>query len=99
MGKAQYLVQAHLKEGTSVAELARIHGVHRSWIYKLLARYRADGEDGLCARSRRPKSSPKATCQQIVDRVVDLRLELDEQGHDAGPQTICWHLEKELGSR
>ena len=36
--KARYLVQAHLIEGRSVSELAKAHGVHRSWIYKLIAR-------------------------------------------------------------
>jgi transposase len=41
--KARYLVEAHVLEGRSVSELAAAHGVHRSWIYKLLARYRAGG--------------------------------------------------------
>ena len=58
---AGYLVEAHLREGRSVAELAAAHGVHRSWIYKLLARYRAEGDAGLAPRSRRPRSSPTAT--------------------------------------
>lgn len=43
MDKARYLVEAHLLEGRSVSELAAAHGVHRSWIYKLLARYKAGG--------------------------------------------------------
>ena len=55
----RYLVEAHLREGRSVAELAATHGVHRSWLYKLLARYRAEGDDGLRARSRRPTTSPR----------------------------------------
>ena len=38
MGLGHYLVEAHLREGRSVAELARTHGIHRSWLYKLLAR-------------------------------------------------------------
>jgi hypothetical protein len=38
MGMGTYLVEAHLREGRPVAELASSHGVHRSWIYKLLAR-------------------------------------------------------------
>jgi transposase len=41
--KARYPVEAHLLEGRSASELAAAHGVHRSWIYKLLARYRAGG--------------------------------------------------------
>lgn len=40
MAKARYLVEAHLVECRSVSELAAAHGVHRSWIYKLLARHR-----------------------------------------------------------
>ena len=44
MGMGRYLVEAHLREGRSVAELAVSHGVHRSWLYKLLARYRASRE-------------------------------------------------------
>jgi transposase len=34
----------HLKEGRSVTSLAEDHGLHRSWIYKPLARYREEGE-------------------------------------------------------
>ena len=41
MDLGRYLVERHLREGTPIAELAAAHGVHRSWLYKLLARYRA----------------------------------------------------------
>src|SRR5665213_3045897 len=60
MDVGRYLVEAHLKEGRSVASLARDHGLHRSWIYKLLARYGREGEAGLAPRSRRPRTSPTA---------------------------------------
>jgi transposase len=40
VGMTRYLVEAHVLEGRLVSELAAAHGVHRSWIYKLLARYR-----------------------------------------------------------
>ena len=43
MAKARYLVEAHLLEGRSVSGPAAAHEVHRSWIYKLLARYREGG--------------------------------------------------------
>ena len=59
MAKARYLVEAHLVEGRSVAELAAAHGVHRSWIYKLLTRYREGGYEALEPRSRAPRSSPQ----------------------------------------
>ena len=61
MDMGRYLVEAHLREGRSVAELAAAHGVHRSWIYKLIARYRAEGDAGLVLRSRRPRFSPRSS--------------------------------------
>ena len=82
MAKARYLVEAHLIEGRSVAELAAAHGVHRSWIYKLLARYREGGYEALEPRSRAPRSSPNATPEQVVREVVSLREQLLSQGHD-----------------
>src|SRR2546422_11449877 len=60
MALGRYLVEAHLREGRSVAELARTHGIKRSWLYKLLHRYREEGEAGLTPRSRRPHRSPMA---------------------------------------
>jgi transposase len=55
MDKAWYLIQANLVEGVPVAELAAAPGVRRSWIYKMLARYRTEGRAGLEPRSRRPR--------------------------------------------
>jgi transposase InsO family protein len=92
MGMGRYLVEAHLREGRSVAELAETHGVHRSWIYKLLARYRADGDAGLAERSRRPRTSPNAIATKFEDEIVLLRKQLSEEGLDAGAMTIHWHL-------
>jgi transposase InsO family protein len=92
MGMARYLVEAHLREGRPVSELARSHGVHRSWIYKLLARYRAEGEAGLEPRSRRPRCSPTKTSEGWVAEILALRGKLTGDGFDAGAQTIHAHL-------
>ncbi len=92
MDKGRYLVEAHLGEGRTVAELAATHGVHPSWIYRLLARYRAEGEAGLVARSRRPKTSPNALDAELEGKIVLLPKQLSEEGLDAGAQTIHWHL-------
>ncbi len=94
MGMARYLVEAHLREGRPVAELAAGHGVHRSWIYKLLARYRAEGEAGLEPRSRRPRHSPSKTSQGWVLEILALREELSKDGFDAGAETIHTHLKR-----
>jgi transposase InsO family protein len=90
--KARYLVEAHVLEGRSVSELAAAHGVHRSWIYKLLARYREGGYETLEPRSRRPRSCKHETSRETVAAIVALRAELGAQGHDAGAETIAYHL-------
>jgi transposase InsO family protein len=73
--------------------VARTYGVARSWIYTLLARYRAEGEAALRPRSRRPKTSPNAISDDTVELIIRLRKELAGQGLDAGPHTIAWHLQ------
>ncbi|MDE3064671.1 MAG: IS481 family transposase [Acidobacteriota bacterium] len=95
MDVGRYLVEAHLKEGRSVASLARDHGLHRSWIYKLLARYRQHGEAGLVPRSRRPRSSPTAISDSLADRIVEIRKELLDAGIDEGAESIQSQLERE----
>lgn len=60
-------------EGRSVGELAAAHEVHRSWIYKLLTRYRAGGFGALERRSRAPRSSPNQTAAEVVEAIVSLR--------------------------
>jgi transposase len=70
VAKARYLVEAHLVEGRSVSELASAHGVHRSWIYKLLARYREGGYEALEPRSRAPRCSPSRTPEDVVRAIV-----------------------------
>jgi transposase InsO family protein len=95
MDVGRYLVEAHLKEGRSVASLARDHGLHRSWIYKLLKRYEEEGEAGLALRSRRPKTSPTAISVEIEDRIVEIRKELLDGGIDEGAESIWSQLERE----
>lgn len=94
MDLARYLVQAVLMEGRSAAEVAAAHGVSRSWVYELLARYRREGESGLVARSKRPKRSPTQVPVELEDEIVEMRKALSEEGHDAGPHTIHFHLSR-----
>ena len=98
MDIGRYLVAAHLGEGRSVGELAAQHGIHRSWLYRLLARHRAEGEAGLVRRSRAAHRQPLAVAPEVVERVVALRGELAAEGLDAGALTIHWHLTERTGS-
>ena len=97
MDKARFLVETHLRTGKPLAELAAAHGVHRSWLYKLLARYRRDGPAGLEARSRRPHRSPTRVADRYEDEIVALRKQLVELGVDAGAVTIAAHLARRGG--
>jgi transposase InsO family protein len=90
--KARFLIEAHLRTGRPVAELAAAHGVSRSWLYKLLARYSRQGLAGLEPRSRRPHRSPAQIAHRWEEEIIALRKELAEAGFDAGAQTIHHHL-------
>lgn len=96
MDKARYLVEAHVVEGVSVAELSATHGVSKSWLYKLLARYREGGIEAIEPRSRRPHSCSHQTAPEIEQRVLELREELASAGFESGAQTIHYLLEREL---
>ena len=92
MDKGRFLIETHLRTGRPIAELAAAHGVHRSWLYKLLARYRREGDAGLEARSRRPHRSPTRIADRYEEAIVALRKELSDAGFDAGAVTIQSHL-------
>jgi transposase InsO family protein len=85
-------VEAVLVEGRSVREVARAHGVSKTWSYELLARYRVEGEAGLVARSKRPRRSPTRVPETVEDEIVAIRKHLVEFGVEAGPDTIHTHL-------
>jgi transposase-like protein len=89
---ARYVVDAVLLEGRSVREVARAHGISKTWIYELIARYRSGGYEALEPRSRRPRCCPHETSAELVSAIVGPRGELEAQGHDAGAETIAYHL-------
>jgi transposase InsO family protein len=92
MSKARLVITALFVEHQAPAEVASRYGVHRAWVYKLKARYEAEGDAALEPRSRRPHTSPGAIAPSTVDLVLRIRKELGAGGHDAGPETIAWHL-------
>ena len=44
MSKARLVLTALFVERQTPAEVARRYGVHRSWVYRLKARYEAEGK-------------------------------------------------------
>jgi transposase len=92
MSKARLVITAVVVEGRSQSDVARDYGVSQSWISRLVARYRAEGEAAFTPRSRRPHTSPTRLNQATVDLIVEMRSTLEGKGLDHGPQTIAWHL-------
>lgn len=92
MSRARLVITAVVVEGRPVGEVAAAYGVHRSWVYRLLARYEAEGQGAFQARSRRPHTNPRATPAPVVEAIVNLRTDLAGAGLDAGAHTIAWHL-------
>jgi len=98
MDLGRYLVDAVILGGASPTELARSHPISRSWLFRLLARYRAGGYPALEPRSRRPNRSPRQTTGEVQQAILELRRGLGDAGLDAGPQTIAHHLRLRFGS-
>jgi transposase InsO family protein len=95
---ARVVITAVVLEGRSKSAVARDYGVSRRWVQTLAARYLAEGDSAFEPRSRRPHNSPRRTSQAAEDAIVALRKGLTEAGHDAGAETIAWHLRRQSGS-
>jgi transposase InsO family protein len=95
MSRARVAVLQIASKQLSVTAAAAEYGISRRHLHRLLSRYREGGLDALEPRSRRPKTTPIATAQDVRARVVELRVQLTADGLDAGPVTIAWHLERE----
>lgn len=93
----QMVVDAVLLEGRRVREVARSFGVSKTFVAKLVKRFKEGGIEALEPRSRAHHSDPQKTTLEIEDRVVALRKELLDYGVDAGAATIQSHLAGEIG--
>jgi transposase InsO family protein len=103
VSRAKLVITAVVVEGLSQAKAARRYDVSPAWVSRLMARYRDEGEAAYQPRSRRPRTCPNRVGHGVVDAVLAERDRLVATGHDAGPETIRWHLERagatELPSR
>ena len=95
MSRARVAVLRVVSGELSVTQSAAEYAFSRRHLHRLLARYRDGGLEALDPRSRRPRSNPAATSQDVRQRVIELRCQLIAEGLDAGPVTIVWHLEQE----
>jgi transposase InsO family protein len=75
-----------VEQGWPVAHAAKAQGVSRQCAHRWIARWRAEGEDGLVDRSSRPHHSPSRTGAEVEARVVAARAE-QRRGQDwLGPE-------------
>lgn len=75
----------------TLAGLSRIYGITRPTAYKWLARYQAEGIDGLADRSRASHHHPHAVPKEIEDAIITLR-----KAHPAwGPKKLRYILNKD----
>lgn len=95
MSKHRVAILKIISGQATVTQAAQDYGINRQHLHRLLKRARTDGLDAIEPRSRRPHSNPRTTPPEIRERIIELRLTLTAQGHDAGPVTIAWHLERE----
>lgn len=87
------MITAVVFEKRPVREVVAEYGVSRSWVYELVARYRTEGGVAFEARSKRPNNSPTKLANETISLIVEVRDDLARRGLDAGPATICWHLQ------
>jgi len=81
------LIIQRVRDGWSQALAAESAGVSRSTVAKWCKRYKQEGVAGLRDRSSRPRNSPHALTQDVVDSICRLRRELG-----AGPHLIAAQL-------
>ena len=92
MSKNRVAVLKVVAKQLSVTAAAAEAGMSRQHLQRLLRRYREGGLEALEPRSRRPRTSPQLTPDEVRQRIIGLRLDLTGRGLDGGPVTIAWHL-------
>ncbi|MBK6464715.1 MAG: helix-turn-helix domain-containing protein [Myxococcales bacterium] len=77
----------------NMAALCREYGITRETGCKWLARFEAEGYDGLDERSRRPESTPLSSAEEIAMSVVEARRKHPRWG----PRKLVALLRRTLG--
>lgn len=83
-------VLAVISDGLSIAQVASKVGVSRQTLHSWLARYEAEGLDGLVDRSHRPVSCPHQMPAEVEAAVLELRRSRPYWG----PRRLVFELDK-----
>lgn len=84
---SRHLIIQRLERGWSAAEVAEAAGISRSTVYKWRRRWKAEKIAGLRDRSSRPRRSPHALAEHVIEAIIRLRRQMG-----AGPHRIAWEL-------
>jgi transposase InsO family protein len=81
------------QSGANISALCREYGISRQTGYKLLRRFRELGYAGVEEQSRRPKSTPLATGEEIVAALLRARVDYPRWG----PKKLVVLLRRQFG--
>jgi transposase InsO family protein len=79
----------HAERHGNIRKTCRFFGIGRSSFYRWRDAYRRQGEAGLINANPVPRSHPKQTPHEIVEKVLHLRRK-----YHLGPIRIVWYLER-----
>jgi len=92
MDRARYAVDAVVLEGRSLRSVASSLDMSKSWVAKQVSRFRSGGYEALAPRSKAPHHRPAQLDVGLENEIVMIRKQLSDDGFDAGPLTIQYHL-------
>lgn len=75
-------------EPVNVTAFCAEHGISRQTYYVYRRRFSADGMQGVLPHSRRPRSSPTKTPEDLVEVVLATHDRLRAEGWDAGARSV-----------
>jgi transposase len=96
--RARHAVDAAVVEGRSLRSVASSLDMSKSWVAKQVCRFHAGGYEALAPRSKAPHRRPSQISTDVENEIVALREQLAEEGFDAGPLTIQYHLRQRHGT-
>ena len=73
MVEQRYRAVVEVLSGTPVIEVAERYGVARQTVHRWMARYRAEGLDGLADRSHAPRQHPWRIAAEAEALICELR--------------------------
>ena len=72
MSEKRRFIQSRLS-GVPMSEACRVAGISRQTGYKIWNRFKAEGDNGLGARSRAPKGNSRSVDDDVITQLIEVR--------------------------